>query len=185
MFRVELEKASLPKLEALFKALSDPSAPKWMAAGVLGGATTGDADVPGRKGSVSVAQYARWNEYGTSRIPPRPFLRTALAKYGKEWAGAVLGTFREKLRNASAEGGDIPRLALMAAGRLAGPDIVRTIKDAEGWAVPNAPAYARWKAKCRDDGISRPLFLTGTLSKSIQYQLEASDGSVVWREESR
>jgi hypothetical protein len=39
--------------------------------------------------------------------------------------------------------------------------------------------------KYRDDGISRPLFLTGTLSKSIQYQLEASDGSVVWREEPR
>ena len=69
--------------------------------------------------------------------------------------------------------------ALKASGRLAQADIVKTIQDAGSWAAPNAPAYARWKAKYRDDDQGEPLTLTATLAKSIQYRLTTDGGAVV------
>ena len=34
---------------------------------------------------VSVAQVAMWQEFGTGKIPPRPFMRVAVAENTKKW----------------------------------------------------------------------------------------------------
>ena len=37
----------------------------------------------------SIAQVALWQEYGTGTIPPRPFIRPALAEHKKDWTRAA------------------------------------------------------------------------------------------------
>ena len=134
MFKIDLKKVQLPKLEALMKSLSSPDAPRWMEAGVLAGATNNVA-VPGHEnGEKSVAVYARWNEYGTTRIPKRPFLRRTFDEHSQEWADVVLMALRAHIRNAGTEGARVLELALSAAGRIAQADIVKTIESAGSWA---------------------------------------------------
>ena len=178
MFKVDLKKVALPKLEALMASLTSPDAPHWMEAGVLADATN-EVEIPGHSGEKSVAVYATWNEYGTTRIPKRPFMRRTFDEHSREWAEAAAGALRAHIRNANTEGGKVLETALKAAGRLAQADIVKTIQDAGSWAAPNSPAYARWKAKYRSDDQGVPLILTATLSKSIQYQLTTESGAVV------
>ena len=184
MFKVDLKKVALPKLEALMASLTSPDAPHWMEAGVLVDATN-EVQIPNkkkpgfRKQEKSVAKYARWNEYGTTRIPKRPFMRNAFDAHSREWANTATGALRAHICNAGTEGGRVLELALMAAGNLAQADIVKSIQDAGSWAAPNAHAYARWKEWYRDDDQGDPLTLTATLSKSIQYQLTTEGGAVV------
>lgn len=184
MFKVDLKKVALPKLEALMASLTSPDAPHWMEAGVLSGATN-EVEIPNkkkpgvRKHEKSVAKYARWNEYGTTTIPDRHFMQRTFDEHSQEWAAAAAGALRAHIRNAKTEGGKVLETALKAAGRLAQADIVKTIQDAGSWAKPNAPAYARWKEWYRDDDQGVPLTLTGTLAKSIQYQLTTDGGAVV------
>ena len=179
MFKVDLKKVQLPKLEALMESLTSPDAPHWMEAGVLAGATN-NVQIPGRKNMErNVATYARWNEFGTTRIPERPFLRNSFAEHSEEWAEAAMLALRAHIRNVKTEGGKVLEHALSAAGRLAQADIVKTIEDAGGWAEANSPAYARWKARYRKDDQGDPLTLTATLAKSIQYQLTTEGGELV------
>ena len=178
MFKVDLKKVALPKLEAILDSLSSPDAPHWVEAGVLAGATN-TVNIPGRKKTErNVATYARWNEYGTSTIPDRHFLQRTFDEKSEEWAEIVMMALRAHIRNVKTEGGKVLELALSAAGRKMQSAIVRTIEDAGEWAKPNAPAYARWKAKYRDDDQGGPLTLTATLAKSIQYQLTTEGGAV-------
>ena len=183
MFKVDLKKVALPKLEAMMKSLASPDAPHWVEAGVLAGATNNvqipNKKKPGfRKHEENVATYARWNEYGTTTIPKRPFLQRTFDEKSKEWAEVAMLALRAHIRNAGTEGGKVLELALSAAGRKMQSAIVRTIEDASTWAAPNAKAYARWKAWYRDDDQGGPLTLTATLAKSIQYQLTTEGGAV-------
>lgn len=179
MFKVDLKKVALPKLEAILDSLSSPDAPHWVEAGVLAGATN-TVSIPGRKNMErNVATYARWNEYGTTTIPDRHFLQRTFDEKSEEWAETAALALRAHIRNAKTEGGKVLELALNAAGRKMQTAIVRTIESAGEWATPNAPAYARWKAKYRDDDQGEPLTLTATLAKSIQYQLTTDSGALV------
>lgn len=178
MFKVDLKKVALPKLEALMASLTSPDAPHWMEAGVLAGATN-EVEIPGHSGEKRVAVYAAWNEYGTTRIPKRPFMRRTFDEHSQEWAEVAVQALRAHIRNAKTEGGKVLETALKASGRLAQADIVKTIQDAGSWAAPNAPAYARWKSRYRKDAQGVPLTLTATLAKSIQYQLTTEGGAVV------
>jgi len=179
MFKVDLKKVALPKLEALMESLTSPDAPHWVEAGVLSGATN-TVNIPGRKKMErNVATYARWVEYGTSTMPDRHFLQRTFDEKSEEWAGTAALALRAHIRNMKTEGGKVLEVALNAAGRKMQTAIVRTIENAGEWAAPNAPAYARWKARYRDDDQGEPLTLTATLAKSIQYQLTTDGGAVV------
>lgn len=48
------------------------------------------------KGGQSVAEVARWNEFGTNTIPSRPFLRTALRKNKERIKNLILKAFSPK-----------------------------------------------------------------------------------------
>lgn len=43
---------------------------------------------------TSVATVAFWNEYGTNKIPPRPFFRNTIAEQKKEWVALAKDAIR-------------------------------------------------------------------------------------------
>ena len=64
------------------------------------------AQLPMYKGSpdgdVNIAQYAYWNEYGTRRIPSRPFLRLTVAEKQGLFEKQTMVTMRKLARGGSA-----------------------------------------------------------------------------------
>ena len=103
----------------------------------------------------SVAQVAFWNEYGTATIPPRPFFRNTIAEHKDEWPKQA-ATLME------ANGGDV-RQTLQLMGEGVKGQIVETIQDFRE--PPNATATVKQK------GFDKPLIDTGTLWRSIDYEV--------------
>lgn len=119
-------------------------------AGVLEGATTTEGQ--------SVAQYAAYNEFGTARIPARPFMRTTLQKQRGEWVqglGRLLAS-RD------------PEQALHFVGRRMEDDI--RAKILSNMAPANAPSTVARKNK-EEAGRAGTLVDTGALAQSISYEI--------------
>lgn len=103
----------------------------------------------------SVAQVAFWNEYGTATIPPRPFFRNTIAEHKDEWP-------KQAAEMLEANGGDV-RQTLELMGDGVKGQIVETIQDFRE--PPNAAATVKQK------GSDKPLIDTGTLWRSIDYEV--------------
>lgn len=102
-----------------------------------------------------VAQVAEWNEFGTSSIPPRPFMRDAVIDGKKRWI--------EYLAR-QVEAYEDVHLAFGRLGELVRNDIVKSINLHTE--PPNSPVtIARKKS-------SHPLIDTGFLKSSITYKVE-------------
>src|SRR3954464_7885117 len=99
----------------------------------------------GTKGA-SVLENAMYNEFGTSRIPPRPFMQTTYDQNEAE-----VRKFIDFLADKIAVG----QLDASRALKLMGEDyqlrIQKTIRNAKDWAVPNDPKTIEMK------GSSSPL----------------------------
>lgn len=111
-----------------------------------------------------VAPYAAANEFGTSRIPARPFLRSTIETNGGEWAN-YLGR---------AIGHGVPlQDALELTGEKMKSDVKATI--AGNMAPANAPGTIRRKLRQEDEGggmmHSGTLIETGSLLRSIEYEV--------------
>lgn len=124
--------------------------------GVLEGAT----HIDGGKGAkpIPVAEYAAYNEFGTQRIPARPFLRTSLDTFAEaSWLPELASLIGE---------GVPPETALNRVGLQAQADIRRVIEE---WASPpNAPSTIKRKRSGRDN----PLVDSGDLLDAIDYHVE-------------
>lgn len=124
-----------------------------------------------REGSkTTVAQYASYNEFGTTKIPPRPFLRPTLAERQEEWTEAVKGS-----ASASLKSGQFNNRSIL---ELIGEGAVKDVKAKimSNVPPPNAPAtVARKKAK----GIEpiRTLYETGLMHASVEYKIEEGSPS--------
>ncbi|MFU8618185.1 MULTISPECIES: hypothetical protein [Neisseria] len=103
----------------------------------------------------SVAQVAFWNEYGTATVPPRPFFRNTIAEHKDEWP-------KQAAEMLEANGGDV-RQALADMGEVVKGQIKMTIQDFRE--PPNAAATVKQK------GFDKPLIDTGTLWRSIDYEV--------------
>lgn len=103
----------------------------------------------------SVAQVAFWNEYGTATIPPRPFFRNTIAEHKDEWP-------KQAAEMLEANGGDV-RKTLELMGEGVKGQIVETIQAFRE--PPNAAATVKKK------GSDKPLIDTGTLWRSIDYEV--------------
>ena len=103
----------------------------------------------------SVAQVAFWNEYGTANIPPRPFFRNTIAEHKDEWP-------KQAAELMEANGGDV-RQTLELMGEGVKGQIVETIQAFRE--PPNAAATVKQK------GFDKPLIDTGTLWRSIDYEV--------------
>ena len=157
-FTFDLSGLKLPALERIAKELADDSGPRWVAAGIFGGATNEDG--------VSVAEYAAYNEYGTSRIPKRPFLRTTMDKNRDKYKRLLQGA----LKGLASSGASEPvGMALTAVGREMETDVIEQIKS--NMPPPNAPETRARKEARPGGGYAGTLFDTGTMLGSVSFQL--------------
>ena len=101
-----------------------------------------------------VAMVAFWNEYGTKRIPPRPFFRTTVSEQKKNWVLSVQNLM--KMHND-------PQQVMGLIGEHMKGNIVQSINT---WSdPPNAPYTVRMK------GFQKPLVWSGQMMRSISYEV--------------
>jgi hypothetical protein len=112
------------------------------------------ADGVAPKGEANLATVAAANEFGTGRLPERPFLRTTASEYGADWLQRFGNAFRG--RNVDRA---LRRLAVKAVA-----DVKRTIVDLDD--PPNADLTIRIK------GRDNPLIHTGQMLNSIRAALK-------------
>jgi len=116
-----------------------------------------DATYPAEEGKepINVAQVAFWQEFGTDKIPPRPFFRSVIENQGKKWGKALA-------LNAKATNYDTEKtLARMGEG-IKG-QVQHSINE---WSSPpNAPYTVAKK------GFNKPLIDTTHMLRSVDYQV--------------
>lgn len=117
--------------------------------GIQSDAGTGDTGTP-------IAAYAAWNEFGTSTIPSRSFIRSTADEKRNDWnrtADAVLGRILSLQST--------PEQAFSLLGERAQADIKQKVISLRE--PPNDPATIRRK------GSSNPLIDTGAMLAAIRY----------------
>lgn len=125
-------------------------------AGILGGATTTDGK--------SIAEYAVYNEFGTSRIPARPFMRTVAKEKPKQWVGEMVRHIRGRATEPA-----IWKQALGVAGESMKSDIKDSIQNGN-W-TPNAPATVAAKKRKGKVEPDHPLIDTGQMLAAVSYEV--------------
>lgn len=114
-----------------------------------------------------VAPYAAANEFGTSRIPARPFLRSTIDAKGNEWA--------DYLGRAIGHGVPLQEALELTGARMVS-DVQATI--ASNMAPANAPSTIRRKLRQEDEGggmmHAGTLIETGSLLRSIEAEVDPS-----------
>lgn len=137
--------------------------------GIEAGILAKDASVRGRSrdwngnpipGTARVIDYAVWNEFGTEKIPSRPFMRRT-ADANK----AEIGDAMAKTVDAFVFGKGTAANSLHDLGKWYADLIRRTIDTAIRWATPLSPVTAAKK------GHDLPLIDFGTLRRIIDYAL--------------
>lgn len=122
--------------------------------GFLSGATyPGTPEAPG----LPVAQVAFWNEFGTTKQPPRPFFRSALAKGSPTWGERFGAALKATNYNTKA--------ALGIMGEVIKGEVVQSIVDT------NTPPLAASTIKRK--GFAKPLIDTGVMQRSVDYVVES------------
>lgn len=115
--------------------------------GFLAGATYPDG--------TSVAQVAFWNEYGTTKIPPRPFFRTMIANESPGW-GVMMSKAAKHFEYSGTE-------VLRFMGLKISEQLQQSIV---GWqSPPNAPYTIAVK------GFNKPLIHTGHMQNSVDFEV--------------
>ena len=110
------------------------------------------------KNGVPISQVATWNEYGTSRIPSRPFIAIATDE-SKGWQGEVKMQVGGITSSADVNG------VLNTIGEQMKKDIKNVIGD-RSKLKPNAPSTIAKK------GFDAPLIDTGKLQESIDFEVK-------------
>lgn len=135
--------------------------------GFLEGATYPDG--------TPVAAVAQYNEFGTSRIPPRPFMRNAISEHSHEW-GKLLGAALKMTD------GDVDKALDVTAEK-----IVLQIQDSirEGAFAPlvQSTIDARLRPEKRAGRLKtvnmetavKPLIDTGHMLDSVGYEVSDDD----------
>jgi hypothetical protein len=106
---------------------------------------------------ASIAQYAFYNEFGTDRIPARPFISTTSDQKKDSW----WARFYEDIDFVNDK---TPERAFNKLGPRASADIQRTITKLKD--PPNKPGTVRKKKS------SNPLIDTGAMRASIRHEVE-------------
>jgi len=102
-----------------------------------------------------VAAVAYWNEFGTSRMPSRPFMRETIAKNQDQWPRLLAACLKQS-------GGDLEKALDMAAERIVAQiqEEIRTFQS-----PPLAPSTIKAK------GFDKPLIDTGHMLNSVGYEV--------------
>jgi hypothetical protein len=107
--------------------------------------------------SISIAQAAFWNEFGTLRTPSRPFFRTTIAKQSKTWG--------DKLSKAIVATNYDGQKALGLLGQAMRDDVESSIAQ---WSSPgNATLTIKIK------GFDKPLVgEMGLMQRAVDYEVK-------------
>ncbi len=104
---------------------------------------------------LSVAQVAFWNEFGTSKIPARPFMRYTIASKSSEW----VSRFAKAISYANGDA--------KTAAALVGESMTDDIKESIiNWQDPPNAAYT-----IEQKGFNKPLIHTGHMKDSVSYEV--------------
>lgn len=137
-------------------------------------------------GGLNVATVAFWNEYGTKSAPPRPFMRNAIAENKDKWREILLSLLKATNYDTKSAlmmlgeemAGDI-RQSLLSGAFEANTDVTLLLKDrfsmnpGDITLTDLLKAVADVEAGEKPKGShNKPLVWTGTLSKSINYEVE-------------
>lgn len=116
--------------------------------GFLEGATYPDG--------TSVAQNAFWQEYGTTRIPSRPFFRTMISRESPGWGVLMSGAAKHYNYNGAA--------VLQLMGMKIAEQLQQSIVEWKD--PPNAPSTIRIK------GFNKPLIHHGIMQNGVDFEVE-------------
>lgn len=105
-------------------------------------------------GGLTIVKIAFWNEFGTKRIPKRPFMRQTYAKYIVPVSKIIMKEYDYVLRGKSTARNSLNRVGEWYVGKMK-----YTITN--GNFIANKPATIRRKKS------SRPLIDTGEMRNSI------------------
>lgn len=109
-----------------------------------------------------VAYVAAIQEFGTDRIPARPFMRPAVADHGGEWIDLMA-----RGAKAALDGRYTPEQVLEAVTLQAAGDVAKKISAVT--APPLSPVTVKRK------GFDKPLVDTGQMLQSVTGIVEASE----------
>lgn len=123
-----------------------------VSAGLLGSAA------PGPASGSELVRIGEAHEYGTDSIPMRPWLRTSVARYGRNWGRAWTGAVTAALKGTPT---DVP---LRLVGIMMVGDIQSTVLDGP-W-FPLSPETIRRK------GSDVPLVDSGQMRQSVRAQVQ-------------
>lgn len=101
---------------------------------------------------LNIAQNARFQEFGTYNIPPRPFFRNALKQNQKKWIAFYKSGLKQRDANI------VGKVGVMASSDIK-MSITKTLTP------PNA------KSTIKKKGSSHPLIDTGLLRNAIDYKV--------------
>lgn len=107
---------------------------------------------------TSQAEVAFYNEFGTSKIPARPFLRPTADSNRKKYTVGLAKVLKNLPRDATI------KQALEKVAMIAQADVRATITKLR--TPPNAPSTIAQK------GSSNPLIDTGAMRRSIDYEVK-------------
>jgi hypothetical protein len=110
---------------------------------------------------VSIVDYATYNEFGTSRIPARPFMQTTSDRYKEETT-----KFTQYLIGQMIDGKLSDTSVLQNLGAKYTSWMKLVVRDAKNWAVPNTDATIAAK------GSSSPLIHIGNMINAINYEVK-------------
>ena len=153
-FVAEIKVIGGKKYEAVLQKLADLK--MGVKGGVLKNATTTDGK--------HIADYAAFNEYGTARIPSRPFLRTTAKEKGEYWAQVLAGRGKNKTTDRGAW-----QNGLGLVGEAMQANIKETIQ--KGSFAPNAASTVAIKTAKGKTEPNHPLVDTGQLFLGISYEV--------------
>ena len=132
-----------------------------------------DKSLTGEDGKTSILEYAIYNEFGTSSIPPRPFMRNTIDT-NEEYISNLIQETPNKVLKGELTGKE----ALMRIGETIRGLIIQSIATAQAWAVPNDPKTLKIKTKNEQTNNTKPLLDNRFLIKSIRYQIVNKNGTI-------
>ena len=112
---------------------------------------------------VEAAQVAFWQEYGTKKIPPRPFFRNMIEGNSKTWGRLVQAALRAS-KNDSTK-------ALAITGMRIGAQLQKSIIDLKG------PKLADSTVKRK--GFPDPLIDSHNMLRAVEFEVVGGDRSKI------
>jgi hypothetical protein len=151
----------------IFQELSGAADGTRLEIGLLEGSGGGYSEY----GGMSTATIGFWHEFGTSRTPPRPFLRKALAEHGDQWCDAAMGYMRAAQSGLVNAPADMLRATMLVVGNRAVSDIKRLFASGQ-LGPPVTPEREAQKAQAYPQSVGHPLVYSGNLSQAIASEVK-------------